>query len=351
MRSNAIGRSLAAIPIEHLRWLWQGRIPLGKFTLVDGDPDVGKSSIMFEIAARITRGEPMPFESTPLLPASGVVIVSEDAAEDIVKPRLVAYGADPERIRIFAPPHDLPQIPDESGMGRLELAINDVDAALLLLDPIVSFINRKFRVQNNDQHARHALAPIVAMAARTGTAIVGVRHCSKQEHEKAIHAGGGSIGIIGSAKAALLVTSDANDPDAGSLAVSKRNLHRPTPSLRFRFEEDVVTTDANEPMTVGVVRWLGESDETADDLVHSLPEGDYVPTLVEKAKGVLLQFLATGPKRAIEVQAHMGHHGFRRGVTMAAKGALGIDPERIQPKKGETFTPYWLWRLPAGGSV
>jgi len=45
---------------EAVRWLWENRIPLGKVTIFDGDPDVGKSTVALDLAARITSGGTMP---------------------------------------------------------------------------------------------------------------------------------------------------------------------------------------------------------------------------------------------------------------------------------------------------
>jgi hypothetical protein len=36
---------VADVAAERVRWLWPGRIPLGKLTVLDGDPGVGKSTI------------------------------------------------------------------------------------------------------------------------------------------------------------------------------------------------------------------------------------------------------------------------------------------------------------------
>jgi hypothetical protein len=37
-----VGILLSEVTIEPLRWLWPGRIPLGKVTILDGDPGLGK---------------------------------------------------------------------------------------------------------------------------------------------------------------------------------------------------------------------------------------------------------------------------------------------------------------------
>ena len=39
-----------------LRWLWQDKIPLGKLTLIEGPPAVGKLFVALDIAARVSTG-------------------------------------------------------------------------------------------------------------------------------------------------------------------------------------------------------------------------------------------------------------------------------------------------------
>src|SRR5687767_10920407 len=45
---------------EPVRWLSPGRLAAGKITLLDGDPGLGKSTLLCDFAARVTRGEPLP---------------------------------------------------------------------------------------------------------------------------------------------------------------------------------------------------------------------------------------------------------------------------------------------------
>lgn len=78
---------------EPVNWLWLGRIPLGKLTLVDGDPGLGKSALMADFAARVSAGRPWPDHS--LCEAGGVVLLSaEDGLADTIRPRLDAAGGD-----------------------------------------------------------------------------------------------------------------------------------------------------------------------------------------------------------------------------------------------------------------
>jgi hypothetical protein len=45
---------------EPLHWLWPGRIPLGKLTLIAGDPGEGKSLLTADLAARVSTGSQFP---------------------------------------------------------------------------------------------------------------------------------------------------------------------------------------------------------------------------------------------------------------------------------------------------
>lgn len=45
------------VQTERVEWLWNPYIPSGKITMVQGDPGDGKTTLMFAIAAEVTRGE------------------------------------------------------------------------------------------------------------------------------------------------------------------------------------------------------------------------------------------------------------------------------------------------------
>jgi hypothetical protein len=98
-----LGIWLSDVQPERVDWVWPGRIPLGKLTIIDGDPGRGKSTLTLDIAARVSTGRPMPFEELvrpgePRTPAGVVLLTAEDGLPDTVKPRLAAAGADMERM-------------------------------------------------------------------------------------------------------------------------------------------------------------------------------------------------------------------------------------------------------------
>ena len=59
-----VGRSLADVRPERVEWFWPRRVPKGKITVLDGDPDNGKSVLTTDLAARLTAGKSLP-DGTP----------------------------------------------------------------------------------------------------------------------------------------------------------------------------------------------------------------------------------------------------------------------------------------------
>src|SRR4051812_46821539 len=98
--SNATWSSLSDVEPEPVRWLWEGRIPIGKVTLLDGEPGVGKSMLALDLAARVSNGTAMPLSKTrPAGPADVIIFSGDDGLADTVLPRLKAADADLARIR------------------------------------------------------------------------------------------------------------------------------------------------------------------------------------------------------------------------------------------------------------
>lgn len=226
-----VGKSLAEIEPEEVSWLWPRRIPRGKITVLDGDPDNGKSVATTDLVARISAGRNMP-DGTPVEAAGGVIVSAEDGAGDTIRPRFDAAGGDPSRVRLlgddeeFVIPRDIP---------RLERAINQVQAAIVVIDPIMAFFSSEIN-SNNDQEVRRALTPLKQLAERTGAAIVIVRHLNKASGSNPLYRGGGSIGIVGAARSGLVVGKHPENDELRVLAGQKNNLSLPPESLSYSIE-------------------------------------------------------------------------------------------------------------------
>jgi hypothetical protein len=323
-------------------WLWRGRIPLGKLTVLDDDPGVGKSSVMADIAARVTTASPMPGEETcSLEKVAGVVLMTaEDGLADTVRPRLDAAGADVSRIvaLTFVVDQKGERMPSLSDITEIETAINRVDAKLVVIDPLMAYLSDKTD-SYRDHDIRRVLAPLAALAERTGVAIVVVRHLNKHLGSQAIYRGGGSIGIIGAARSGLLVAKDPDDPSGETriLASVKCNLTEPVSSRAF-----TITESQNG---CAVVAWKGESAHSAESLLSIAPAGRAQSATAE-AEAFLREVLSDGPKESKEIQSEAAAAGISRASLRRARVAVGV----VVRREGFGVGGRWIWSLESSGS-
>ncbi len=237
-RALVVG-SLADVEPEQVRWLWPGRIPLGKLTMLDGDPGLGKSLVTLDLAARVSTGSPMPGETERMTLAAVVILTAEDGLGDTVRPRLDALGANVSMI------HAVVGVKVESGgeqgvtfpvdLDALQATVLQLDAKLVIIDPFMAFIGDGVNTRI-DHDVRRLLAPLARLAEATGAAVVVIRHLNKSSMGSALYRGGGSIAFIGAARAGLLIARDPEDEQRRVLATTKMNLAREPPSLGFTIE-------------------------------------------------------------------------------------------------------------------
>src|SRR5829696_653706 len=96
--SELIAQRAADVAPEPIQWLWPGRVAIGKQTIIAGEAGLGKSQIVSATAAAITTGGDWPC-GEGRAPLGNVIILSaEDGVADTIVPRLIAAGADLERV-------------------------------------------------------------------------------------------------------------------------------------------------------------------------------------------------------------------------------------------------------------
>jgi RecA-family ATPase len=312
-------------------WVWANRIAEGAVTTLDGDPGTAKSTITYDLAARVTRGKNMPNCHCALPPGGVVLLQAEDDLANTVQPRLLAAGADLTRIRAFdrtdfgSRPLLLP-----NDMDLLESAAGDVQAKLVVLDPFAAFVAG---ATASEVSVRRALAPLAEMAQRLRLAILLVRHLAKTGQGAAhpLYRGAGSMAIAGAARSALLVGADPahKDPFRRVLALAKTNLAA-TPSLSYQ------TVMRNGVLGID---WLGPTEVSADDLAavnhRERPQ-------LQEAREVLYAILAEGPVAVTAVRRASEKAGVSWRTVERAKKELGIEKKR----HGFGVNSYWTWELP-----
>lgn len=315
-------------------WLWPNRIPRGSISLIEGDPGRGKSTVIYDLAGRITTGRPMPDSVASLMPGNVVLLQGEDTLGTTQR-NLQAAGTD--LARVFALDRS------RQGTGTPLAFPDDIDfladqvrersADLVVIDPVAAFLRVNI---HNDQAVRKALSPLIALAEETGAAIVLVRHLTKSGGTNPLYRGAGSIGLIAAARSVLLVATAPSDPNQRIVAQSKSSLAPSAMSLAFQL---VSRGDGV------VVNWLGPVQLTAEELLDT-GHGASCSELNE-AVYVLYSLLGDGPVLASVAKSAAAEAGISDRTLRRAKALLRVNSQRKGFGPGSRF----FWEMPPKSEI
>ncbi len=319
--------AFSSVEREVVKWLWEGRIPLGMLTLLMGDPGLGKSLLTTMLAALVSR-------------AGGDVLLlsAEDHKGATIRPRLEAADADLARVHHVEVRRDGVEdgllLPDDG--AELDRLVKETGSRLVVVDPLMAHLPESVNSWS-DQSVRRALAPLYRLSAERRCAAVVVAHLNKAKGGNALHRTGGSIGIPAAVRSALLLARDPEDPDPerGSrrvLAHVKCNVAAQAESLSCDIDT-VVLEDYSEAPKFSIV---GTSATTAADLL----DADETCTERDEATEFLLAELADGALPAKEIDKARKDAGISERTLRRAREDLGIKPQ----KNG--LNGAWTWELP-----
>jgi len=282
----------SSIKVRPVRWLWDGRVALGTLALMGGREGIGKSTVCYQIAADITRGRLTGAYFGD--PRSVVVAATEDSWEHTIVPRLMAAGADLDRIyrvdvTTSAGFHGSLNLPGD--LGELRKLITEADAAMVLLDPLMSRLDANLDT-HKDADVRQALEPLVALADRCQIALLGLIHLNKSTTTDPLTMLMASRAFAAVARAVLFVTVDPESEQVRILGQPKNNLGRTDlPSLTFTIEGAVVAeTDEGQVWTARLV-WRGETSRSIDDVLRTAAESNDSRSATQEAAAWLSDFL------------------------------------------------------------
>ena len=311
------------VKVREIEWLWYPYIPFGKITVVQGDAGDGKSTFVLNLAAMLSRGQPMPFtDGTGQPPINIIYQSSEDDADDTIVPRFISAGGDPERLLFISEKERYLSFSDE----RLIQAVRQTGARLVVLDPLSAYIGEETGI-NAANEVRRQFRPLIEIAREQRCAILIVHHMNKSIGQKAINRAVGSVDIVGAARSVLLVArTDREHPEERILAQVKCNIG-PTGNA-------IVFSVGN-----GRIKWLEETSKTADEVLGNAFSSIGRPdTQMQQAKDTLSHILANGPMSQREIMERMKAGGIGESTVKKAKQLLGI----CSVKQGTA----WFWTLP-----
>lgn len=356
-----------------LDWLWPGKIPRGKFSLLVGDPGVGKSLVTLDLAARVTRGRPWPGTGgQPALPGRVLLLSAEDGPADTIRPRLEKAGAHLQRVELLwglsgrddsrrnprtwqrpiVLPEDLltierllaqfyqeeptPEVLEFYAKHPLDPQVAaSLEAAapfalpirLVIIDPLAAYFPAMN--SNDNVQVRKLLQPLVDLAAKYNVTILGVTHLNKAVSQQAQYRTLGSTAFNAVARSIWGISRNPADPERRCFLPVKNNLG-PTPKgMSFRIVDNGIEWDT----AAATQNW--ETMLASESRVACWQERKQVAEW-------LVKVLAEGERRASEVQSEARELGFAPRTLRRAVVAMNLD---IQQKFIEG-TRGWFWSLP-----
>ena len=210
---------MSEIQSQEVAWLWFPFIPYGKLTIVQGDPGDGKTTLVLNIAAKLSKGEGLDSKMKLTEPLNVIYQSAEDGLADTVKPRLETAGANCENISVIDESIKSLSMIDE----RLEEAVIRTKAKLLILDPIQAYLGGGMDM-NRANEARDMTKKLATLAEKYQCAIVLVGHMNKAAGNKAAYRGMGSIDFFAVARSVLLVGRVEGEANIRAVVQIKNNL-------------------------------------------------------------------------------------------------------------------------------
>ncbi|MFC2041742.1 bifunctional DNA primase/polymerase [Chloroflexota bacterium] len=315
-------KTLSAVEAENITWLWYPYLPLGKLSLLEGDPGVGKSWVCLALATAVSLGERLPMQDETL---SGPVLIAsaEDGIADTIKPRIAAMGANQSIIHAIDGLLTL----DIPGFEMLESYIADTVPALLIIDPLVAYLSGDMDINKANQ-VRFATARLAALADKYGMAIVAVRHLTKGGSQKAIYRGLGSIDFTAAARSVLFAGADPENESNRAIDHIKHNLSPKGAPVGYELRD-------------GQLFWR----ETTDLTYERMTAFTESKGAIDEAKEFILDALSDGEALATEMMKDAKERGISDHTLRRARESLSVEIYR-QGEPGKRGGGKSFWRLP-----
>lgn len=328
---------------QPIDWLWSGWLAAGKVHLLAGAPGTGKTTVAMALAATLSQGTCWP-DGTTATPGEVLVWSGEDDIEDTLLPRLLAVGADLDKIhfvtstqtaegrRAFDPAEDIEHL-------AAQMALMKPCPALLIVDPIVAAVSGD---SHRNAEVRRALQPLVDLAASRRCAVLGISHFSKGSAGRdPVERVTGSL-AFGALARVVMATARLPDQSGGGRLLVRAKSNLGEDGHGFGYDLEIVEPQPGLESTR--VRWGEPLVGRARDLLalsEPVPEedGESPADLESFIRGCL----AAGPVSAKQMRANADGAGYSWDRVKRAASRLRVE------RRKEGYQGQWMWALATDG--
>jgi putative DNA primase/helicase len=337
----------SSFKMSAIQWMWPNRFALGKLGILAGLPDEGKGQVFASMAAIVTQGGQWPCHEGKAPQGNVILLTAEDDIEDTVVPRLVAAGADLERVEIAK------MVRERSGKRMFSLAtdlellrqkiIEVGDVKMVQIDPLTAYLGNVKMDSYRTTDVRSILSPVVDLAAELKVSIIGMMHFNKKHDvNNALLRISDSLAYGATARHVYAIVDDAENKR--KLMVKGKNNIAPKSAadkaLAYRFGAREVGVDAQTGEAIMAPYILWEKDHVDMTATQAMEATHKSSSARDEAKKFLADLLAAGPMLKIEIDDAAEANGIADRTLLRAKVDLGVKAKKDGPNSG------WRWYLP-----
>jgi DNA polymerase len=337
--------------MRSVEWIWKHRIAQGALNVLAGLPDKGKGQTWCNVVARITTGGKWPAGEGQAPKGNAIIFSAEDDIARTVIPRLVAAGADLDRVEIV----EMMGNPDGSermfnlvtDLPALKAKIEQVgDVVLAVIDPVAAYLGVGKIAGGSSTDVRGVLSPLTKLAEEKQTAILAIMHFNKKaDITNALLRIADSIAYTAIARSIYIAVDDPENENAYLFVKAKGNLApRDLPALRYTISVRQVGFDRklNRPIEAPFILWDDNGVQITALEAMEAAAGGSRGNARDEAEEFLRSKLANGPVPADEIYAEAKAQCIAIATLKRAKKDLHVVSEKERGKiEGE-----WCWRLP-----
>jgi putative DNA primase/helicase len=249
---------ISEVDMKEVDWLWEDHLARGKITMLAGDSALGKSQISIKLAAAFTNGSEWPDNNGTAPIESVIFITAEDAIDDTVAPRLVAAGANTDRVHYLKSVHvdGKPRSFNiQTNMDAIARKVRELgDVAMVVIDPITAFLGGGNEVDTHRvADVRAALLPLEQFAAELHVAVLCITHPPKSPSTKSLNFIAGSGAFTHAPRLVFMVIEDPELPGRNLMLAVKNTLSRKADGIGYGIISRSV--GPNDSIHTSVIEW------------------------------------------------------------------------------------------------
>jgi AAA domain len=307
---------------ESISWAWRNRFAFGKMAMIAGDPGLGKSTILIEIAALHSKGGDFPCGEGKAIPCEVIFLTAEDGLRDTLIPRLIAADADLSKIYFLTGTKAQGGATDDTAMFDItkdvtvlrKVFISNPNIKILIIDPLTAYLGVGAKAKENTD-VRRVLTPLVKLAEEFGVLLLANNHLNKNGG-KALYRILDSIAFVALGRTIHLVAEDIENRDNKKFICDKSNIGSKPLGLTYIIQKCWIKGEQGEEIETSRISWgTKHIDETADEALATDANSSSASAKDEAVK-FLQTILANGRVKIQDIEAEA-----------RAAGLLGRDQE------------------------